>query len=387
MIEQGDYYYRKTTREALRQAKMYYVEAKALFKEDQEVVASLTGEFKGDWSAPTLGAVTAENFRPPYNDEMGNIYDRLEERLYNLRHWLAIDGTPLNIPLVAAPIDPRKLQQAAIAGISPSQSQQGTMPTLNYTFDDLFRRAKSYVKDMIYWSRILMRYLYTYEMAFRSLNAGLEQELFDRMLEVQDKKIEIAKKSIELKQLARKEIQVEHNYYIADLVLTSIYDYLLHTLHLTRLTQQSAKIPLILGEAGLQLTPNIFGLVFGGANYSSMVGGSKDILQLGIESNKEITEEYKNIVATARRVAENSMKIAKAEKTLDKIDKEIKIEEDKKLIEDAVKAQIEKHKDNKLKLWEFNQTRFTSKDFYKWYTKVFWISIALCLTRQLVSVC
>ena len=110
-IEQGDYYYNQATAETLRQAKLCYVEVKNLFHETPESPASLEGDTEaGDWNDPTLGEVVEEDFYPPYNEEVQKIYDTLEQRLYNLRLWLSIDGSPLNIPLIAPPIDPRLLQ-------------------------------------------------------------------------------------------------------------------------------------------------------------------------------------------------------------------------------------------------------------------------------------
>ncbi len=68
LIEQGDYYYRQITTETLRQAKMYYVEAKNLFKESTESLANI--QIGEDWSDPTLGEVTNNDFIDPYDEEI-----------------------------------------------------------------------------------------------------------------------------------------------------------------------------------------------------------------------------------------------------------------------------------------------------------------------------
>ena len=113
ILAAGDEAYRRETQESLQQAKLLYVSGKHLF--GVELGAELATLTLGDWTNPTLGAVTAEQFRPPYNQEIRELYRTFEERLHHLRHWLSIDGQPLNIALLAPPINPRELQLVAQA--------------------------------------------------------------------------------------------------------------------------------------------------------------------------------------------------------------------------------------------------------------------------------
>ncbi|RQH10644.1 hypothetical protein D5R40_17680 [Okeania hirsuta] len=135
LLSQGDDSYRQETQETLQEAKMWYVVAKNAYKEEfRETLESLTAS---DWNNPTLGEVTEADFREPTNEELLGLYETIEERLHNLRHWLNIDGEPLNVPLLAPPIDPQQLQLAALSGVPATAAQsfaQMALPLLSRRF-------------------------------------------------------------------------------------------------------------------------------------------------------------------------------------------------------------------------------------------------------------
>lgn len=58
-------------------------------------------------------------FRIPYNEKLVKYWADVEQRLDNIRYSRALDGTSLgNLPLLAAPIDPQALADAAAKGVS-----------------------------------------------------------------------------------------------------------------------------------------------------------------------------------------------------------------------------------------------------------------------------
>ncbi|MFE2410873.1 hypothetical protein ACFXDE_21265 [Kitasatospora sp. NPDC059408] len=50
-----------------------------------------------------------EGFIAPLNTDILAHWDKLDSRLYNLRHELTPDGKPLSIPLDATPTNPKDL--------------------------------------------------------------------------------------------------------------------------------------------------------------------------------------------------------------------------------------------------------------------------------------
>ncbi len=235
LIEQGDYYYRLVTTETLRQAKMCYVEVKNLWHgQSAPNIQDLT-EVE-DWNDPQLGAVQVEDFAPPYNEEVAQIYQTIEERLYNLRHWLSIDGTPLNIPLIAPPIDPRQLQKAALAGVSPAEFAQMTAVSISYSFEYLLRLARNYVENIISWSTNLLRYWGVYEnLQYIELELSHELEMYDLIIALHQEAIALAEKNIEIKEKTRQEIEFEKDFNKTQQIWLNSANSLLQVYHVVRL--------------------------------------------------------------------------------------------------------------------------------------------------------
>jgi hypothetical protein len=65
---------------------------------------------------PTLMEEDNDKFIPPMNSELVMHWDTVESRLYNLRNNFTLDGKPLQLPLFAAPLDPRALLAAYANG-------------------------------------------------------------------------------------------------------------------------------------------------------------------------------------------------------------------------------------------------------------------------------
>jgi hypothetical protein len=61
-------------------------------------------------------------FCVPPNQTLLRYWTEVERRLYNIRHCLTIDGVPVRYDLLAAPIDPQALVDAAAAGVSVAEA-------------------------------------------------------------------------------------------------------------------------------------------------------------------------------------------------------------------------------------------------------------------------
>ncbi|MDO6587670.1 neuraminidase-like domain-containing protein [Salipiger sp. 1_MG-2023] len=140
LIDAGDAEYEQETRDSLRRAKARYVAARQLF--DDTLSDSLENVVNTPWTDPTLGAAaTTEQdvFLPPYNAELRALYATIQDRLHNLRHWLTLAGEPLDVPLLAKPVDPRQLQRAAKASLalrggSPDEDPEPAPPPVDFIY-------------------------------------------------------------------------------------------------------------------------------------------------------------------------------------------------------------------------------------------------------------
>ncbi len=364
LIEQGDYYYRQITTETLRQAKMYYVEAKNLFRESAKSLGNIqVGE---DWSDPTLGEVTNNDFIEPYDEEIIKLYQTIEERLYNLRHWLAIDGTPLNIPLIAPPIDPRVLQQAALAGVSLTEPQQPATRTLNYDFDDILSRARGYVQDLISWSTNLLQYWENYEnIQYQNLADSLGS--FDSAILMQEKTIEALEKNLEIQEKMKEQTEDAESFYEFETTLIDVIDATIQKYYAAVQKIKLVALPIKALVGALKSIPNIFGLAGGGFKPEGAAEATDESQETSGEIQELLTEWYEiasELQASKREALFNQHQ---AEKATEIIEKETDVSNIELEIQKQVLEDIKTDKKNSETLAAFNQKRFTNEMFFKWY--------------------
>ncbi len=151
LLEAGDAAYEQETQESLHRAKALYVSAKQLFSDNlSEVLESMTNT---SWTNPKLGETAGDGytgFLPPYNDELRGLHTTLEQRLHGLRHWLNLDGEPLDIPLLPAQIDPRELQRSAKAKLAPrngdDDAEDGAIALLDFPY--IVNSVKGYLNNL-----------------------------------------------------------------------------------------------------------------------------------------------------------------------------------------------------------------------------------------------
>ena len=84
-------------------------------------------------------------FKIPPNQQLLQVWQDIDNYLYNLRHCLSVTGQPLALPLFDAPLDPGLLAAAEAAGIDLS-SILGDLsaPLPNYRYDILYGQATKF---------------------------------------------------------------------------------------------------------------------------------------------------------------------------------------------------------------------------------------------------
>lgn len=106
---------------------------------------------------PSLPGVDNPHLRRPFNPELIQRWERAESRLYNLRHHLDIAGNALNLPLFAAPLDPRALLAAWGQGLSGAALSRLLSPQIpHYRFNFMFALAQNAVDSVIQFGSTLL---------------------------------------------------------------------------------------------------------------------------------------------------------------------------------------------------------------------------------------
>ncbi|MFZ3279935.1 neuraminidase-like domain-containing protein [Pseudomonas sp.] len=105
----------------------------------------------------SLSTVDNQYLRRPFNPELIQRWERTESRLYNLRHHLDMAGNPLNLPLFAAPLDPRALLAAWGQGLSGAALSRLLSPQIaHYRFTFMFALAQNAVDSVIQFGATLL---------------------------------------------------------------------------------------------------------------------------------------------------------------------------------------------------------------------------------------
>ena len=106
---------------------------------------------------PSLPGVDNPHLRRPFNPELIQRWERAESRLYNLRHHLDMAGNALNLPLFAAPLDPRALLAAWGQGLSGAALNRLLSPQIpHYRFNFMFALAQNAVDSVIQFGSTLL---------------------------------------------------------------------------------------------------------------------------------------------------------------------------------------------------------------------------------------
>jgi hypothetical protein len=164
-------------------------------------------------------------FCVPNNAELLGYWDRVEDRLFKIRHCLDISGVPRQLALFAPEIDPRLLVRAAAAGLSIEDvlgAGSGDLPP--YRFQYLIEKAKQHTAVVQSFGNALLSALEKKDAEeLNRLRTVHQQNLLKMTTRVREWEIDIADDQVET--LARQvaAVQYRHDYYrgLLDVDLTA----------------------------------------------------------------------------------------------------------------------------------------------------------------------
>lgn len=148
--------------------------------------------------ANIFGRATSSYFCLPSNPELQALRATIDQRLYNIRSCLDIDGRPMPLVLWDAPIDPGQLVAAVASGLSLSSALNDLNASLpNYRFGWLLSRALDLTSEL---SRLEATFLSVKEKrdseAIQMLRSGHEISAHKQVLELKKLQVEEATKTL-----------------------------------------------------------------------------------------------------------------------------------------------------------------------------------------------
>ncbi|TFF38619.1 neuraminidase-like domain-containing protein [Pseudomonas sp. RIT623] len=336
-----------------------------------------------------VGAAAHPAFRLPINQQLLDVWQVLDHRQYNLRHFLSIDGNLMQLPLYDPVANPFDLLLARMGGAGgPSHLQGHRMLVPPYRFRVVVAKAQETVTALMQFGEQLRGFM---EMEERTQLEALQFEhaaqIAGYVIGIQEQLYEQQAKTLEALEAQRSVVTVQRDHYqallekglsaqeIAAMVLAG------HA----RLTSTGAGV---LQSAGQMLTmaPNVFGLANGGMNFGAALmalGYGGQILAGAEDVAAGILRET---AGYQRREQDWRLQFALAEKNLLAIDKQLQAQKHATLAANRALLHSRQLLAHAQQLHEFYQNKSTSASLYSWlraqasgwYATCFDVAVSLC---------
>ncbi|WP_410009509.1 neuraminidase-like domain-containing protein [Pantoea agglomerans] len=415
LIARGDQAYRQLERDTLNEAKMWYVQALDILG-DEPYLAQGTG-----WASPRLneaadkttqknvqqnlmairqpvfsGELRTANsltglFLPQQNEKLAGYWQTLNQRLYNLRHNLSIDGNPLSLSVYATLADPAALLSAAVNASSGGGDLPAAVMPL-YRFPVILDSARSLVNQLTQFGSTLLSI--TERQDAEGLSELLQTQgsaLVLQSIALQDK--EIAALDADRAALAesRSGAQSRLDSY------TTLYDEDVNTgekqamdLFLSSSVIADGGQAFHTTAGALDLAPNIFGLANGGSRWGAAFSALGSIAAMSASAIRTAGERISQSEAYRRRRQEWEIQRNAAQSDVKQIDAQLASLAVRHEAAVLQKAYLETQQAQTQAQMTFLQNKFTSNALYNWlrgklaaiYYQFYDLTVSRCLMAQ-----
>jgi hypothetical protein len=412
LTEWGDYLFRQDTMESIAQAtQMYILADKLLGPKPRTVPPPIKAPYETyDQIERKLDAfgnalIDLENILPdfsvlpeggaelppppitlstlyfciPQNDKMLEYWDRIEERLFNIRHCRNIDGVERSLALFAPPIDPGMLVRAAAAGLDISTVLAGlNAPTPFYRFNVLSPKATELVQEIRALGNSLLSALEKKDgEALALLRSDLEIKVLKAVRDVKNLQISEASEQIDILKRTQAVTEERDKYYtnIEKIIkneqlnldkLSESHEYQMQSQVVRTIAGALALIPEFhLGASGFGGSPEVV-VQLGGSAISKSTNIGADILNILSTASSFEANRASILGGYDRRFEDWKLQERTAKKELEQIKRQIVAAE---IRLDIAKTELKNHDlqmENAKKTDDFMRSKYTNKDLYTW---------------------
>ncbi|WII40069.1 neuraminidase-like domain-containing protein [Paenibacillus thiaminolyticus] len=414
LINRGDSLYRMLEQDTLTEAKMYYIQASQLLGPRPEI------RINHSWPDPTLqseaDAVTAvptrsgspaapilalrallkaENghFLPPYNDELLAFWDKIDLRLYNLRHNLSLDGQPLHLPLFAEPVNPRELQvqHGAGDGLGGSTGSVQSRQSV-YRFPLVIDKARNAANSVIQFGNALENALTKQDSeAMTMLLQSQQQIVLQQTRDIQEKNLDALQASLEAAMTAKAGAESRKTHFagLADNWMSANETASLALRTTAGIINTSSTVPIAIA-GGLDMAPNVFGFAVGGSRW----GAVSTAVAQGLQITAGVMEQTATIIDISesyrRRREDWMLQRDIAENEAAQLDSQIAALREQMDMERKQLALAETEQAHAQAVYELQSTRFTNQALYNWmagrlsslYYQMYDAALPLCMMAK-----
>lgn len=226
--------------------------------------------------------IPGDYFGLPENEQFVAYWDKVKQRLYNIRHNLNIDGVYQQLPLFEPRINPMQLVQAVASGEGVGQALAGNQVDVPYyRFNVMIAKAQSLTQTVIQLGQSLLTVLEKQDAEQLSLLYNTNQQnLLALTRASKEDQLEAATQTVASLQASLKNAQDRYNYY------TQLLNKGLLSGEQTQLSLETTSIILqgiAQGIKGISiagyLIPTIYGVAVGGMEPGSAIVQGASILE------------------------------------------------------------------------------------------------------------
>lgn len=419
IIDQGDMEYRKLQPSARTLARLSYSTASSLlgrrpdvqltsfwqpltledasYKTDSEIRAiemqSQPLTFEPVVHDQTMSAVDNDIFMYPMNNELRGLWDRIENRIYNLRHNLTLDGKEINMDLYDSSISPRGLmKQRYQRVVTARNASKMNFKVPNYRFEPMLNRSKSGVETLIQFGSTLLSLLERKDSlsfdAYQMIQSG---DLYRFSIDLQKQDIDINKASLEALQVSKQSAQDRYDHF------KELYDENISSTEQKVIELQSqAANSLLMAQgmrtaaAALDVIPNIYGLAVGGSHWGAPLNAAAEIIMIKYQADSSKSESLSVSESYRRRRQEWELQYKQAEWEVNSVEQQINLQNMQIKAANKRLEQVEAQQQQAMALLDYFSERFTNESLYTWlisqlsslYLQAYDAVLSLCLSAE-----
>ncbi|MCP4150695.1 MAG: hypothetical protein GY757_23310 [bacterium] len=303
------------------------------------------------------------------NKDLAGYWEKVEDRLFKIRHSMNIEGVFRVLALFEPPIDPAALVKAAAGGLTPMQALDLIhAELLPYRFDYILEKAKSLCSTVVQLGGALLSALEKQDAEAISVMRSVHEKAVLKLVETTKKnQIEEAKASLDAIKESLKSAEIRKDHYniwiegglIAGEIAADLAHITAKGLLISRAAPQS-----IAGT--MDMAPNTFGMANGGHKWSGVIEAGSNV----IKNTSTIFDMGGDLLSKtagyARRAIDWKFQRDLAEQEIQQINKQI---EAQKLRVTMAEHELKVHRQsvkNAGEIEAFLEGKFSNKALYQW---------------------
>ncbi|GLV55921.1 hypothetical protein KDH_27650 [Dictyobacter sp. S3.2.2.5] len=326
------------------------------------------------------------------NNQFTAYWDRVDDRLYKIRHCQNIAGTFRQLALFEPPLNPADLVRAAASNIPLSAVAGLSAQVPHYRFDALLERAKNITSTLIQLGSTLLSVLEKKDVEQLSLLRATQETVIQQLLNTTRQK-QLDEANATLASLNQSLTAAQHRMgYYQDLVTRGLTsgEQDSQNLLISAVTFETLATVLNTIASPAYAIPTIFGLADGGVSPGGVIAALADASgrianTLNLGSSLAVT-----MAQYARRMQEWQFQLQMAQDDIDLINKQIVAAQLSADIASSELATQQKSSEQANEIQEFLQRKFSNQDLYQWmlnrlsvlYFQMFKLALEVALTVQ-----